>query len=282
MRVLVAAGALGGLDAWRAGARIGRAWREAGAEVALVPLAEMGPDWRHAEENLAPGGNTLHVFLDGHDEDSGPVLLSFLGGGVPGTLAGAVHAAPDLGWVRDHLAERPLIGLCRSGEEDAVLTGMNGLTGQHPQWPLARRLVLDRMLADWAGILAAPADGQELAATPGAGAGGGAGAVILALGGRVLTGPQALGELADIERTVAAADLVVTSCGHYDVDAWGGPVVEYVVGLAAAAGRPVVVITGENRTNLAGQRRNGVEAVHAVGDGDITAGCRAFARSWFW
>ena len=49
-----------------------------------------------------------------------------------------------------------------------------------------------------------------------------------------------------------------------------------------AAGRPVVVIARTNRTSLAGQREHGIEAVHAVGDGDITDGCLSFARSWFW
>ncbi|WP_316669986.1 glycerate kinase [uncultured Propionibacterium sp.] len=294
MRVLVAAGAMAGFDAWRAGAGIGRAWREAGAEVALVPLAEMGPSWRHARENLAGPDDALFIPLDGHDHDSGPMLLSFLSGSGPSTLAGAAGPARgarrlNTDGARARLAGRPLVGLCRSGEQDAVLTGMYGLAGRRQDLPLPRRLALDRMLASWAELLAsgssdpvAPAGGEALAAMPGSGAGGGAGAVVLALGGRVLAGPEALGEVAGIDRTMAAADLVVTSCEDFDVDAWGGPVVDYVVRRAAAAGRPVVVITRMNRTSLVGQRRSGIEAVHAVGDGDITDGCLAFARSWFW
>ena len=297
MRVLVAAGAMAGFDAWRAGARIGGAWRSAGAEVALVPLAELGPSWRSAQENLAGSDNTLFVPLDGHDHDSGPMLLSFLAGGGPSSLVDAVGTAGpdsraqrlDLGTVRAHLAERPLVGLCRSGEQDAVLAGVRGLAGARTDLPLSRRLALDRMLVAWADLLAsggaaptAPPDGAALAAAPGSGAGGGAGVVVLALGGRVLTGPEALGEIADLDRTIAAADLVVTGCDEFDVDVWGGPVVAHVVARANAAGRPVVVIARTNRTSLAGQREHGIEAVHAVGDGDITDGCLSFARSWFW
>ncbi|RLP07971.1 glycerate kinase [Propionibacterium australiense] len=297
MRVLVAAGAMAGFDAWRAGARIGRAWREFGAEVALVPLAEIGSDWQQARENLAGPDNTLFIPLDGHDHDSGPMLWSFLNGGGPSTLVDAVGTAGpasgaealDIDRVRGHLAERPLIGLCRSGEQDAVLTGMLGLAGRREDLPLGQRLSLDRMLGAWAELLAAggsgpaaPADGPALASTPGSGAGGGAGAVVLALGGRVLTGPQALGEIADLDRTIAAADLVVTSCESFDVDAWGGPIVDYVAQRAAVAGRPVVVVSRTNHVNLAGQRANGIEAVHAIGDGDIGDGCLALARSWFW
>ena len=288
---------MAGFDAWRAGARVGRAWRTVGADVALVPLAEMGPGWQQAKENLAGPDNTLFIPLDGRDHDSGPMLLSFLSSGGPSTLVDAVgtgRAASgvdllDVDRVRDHLAERPLIGLCRSGEQDTVLAGAQGLAGRRVDLPLRERLALDRMLRAWADLLAAsssdpsgPADGATLAATPGSGAGGGAGAVVQALGGRVLTGPQALGEIADLDRTIAAADLVVTCCEDFDVDAWGGPVVEYVVQRATAAGRPVVVITATNHVNLTGQRRNGVEAVHAIGTGDITDACLTFAQSWFW
>jgi glycerate kinase len=98
--------------------------------------------------------------------------------------------------------------------------------------------VLDRHLARLAAHL--PAD----PAAPGAGAAGGAGFGLLAWGATIALGSAALGRLLGVPGAVDGADVVVTGEGRFDAQSAAGKVPSYVLGTAAAAGVPVMLVAG--------------------------------------
>ena len=95
------------------------------------------------------------------------------------------------------------------------------------------------------------------AATPGAGACGGLGWTMMALGGRLATGPD-LG----LAGAGDEYDLVVTGCGVFDFVARGGGVVAAAAELAAAALAPCIVIAGEVLIGAREMRTMGIEAAY--------------------
>ena len=179
----------------------------------------------------------LLVDLAGIDvHDAGAGLLAGLGARSSGAdlttgVAGLTGlSAVDLGPVRALLGDVELVGVVPTAEREALLLGLRGITsrrgraaGEDPAPLLAADSALQRLTE-----LVAP----EQAAVPGAGACGGLGWVVLALGGRLVTGPE-LG-LADVTTEV---DLLVSGCGVFDFATRGGGVVAAAAEVAAAAPR---------------------------------------------
>ncbi|MEI4272709.1 glycerate kinase [Klenkia sp. LSe6-5] len=108
--------------------------------------------------------------------------------------------------------------------------------------------VLEQRLAD----LGFP---PEVADAPGAGAAGGLGAALLALGARLRPGIELVLELTGWTAAVATADLVVTGEGSVDASSADGKVAAGVCVAAAAAGVPVVVFGGQVATGAAAALR---------------------------
>jgi glycerate kinase len=79
---------------------------------------------------------------------------------------------------------------------------------------------------------------------PGAGAAGGLGGAVVALGGRLEVGYRVVAELVGLDRVLHQADLVITGEGALDATSFGGKVVGGVLGDASAIGVPVLVIVG--------------------------------------
>ena len=99
----------------------------------------------------------------------------------------------------------------------------------------------------------------------GAGACGGLGFAVLALGGRLTTGP-ALALASDAgQATRHGVDLVVTGCSVFDFASRGGGVVaamaDAAVGLRSV---PCIVIAGEVLIGSREMRTMGIEAAYAV------------------
>ncbi|MCA1481218.1 glycerate kinase, partial [Bradyrhizobium sp. NBAIM08] len=121
---------------------------------------------------------------------------------------------------------------------------------------------------------------------PGAGACGGVGFAVLALGGRLSTGPEVL--LSDV--SFAGADLVVTGCSVFDFAARGRGVVKAVAEAAAEALSPCIAIAGQVVIGAREMRTMGIDAAYAVRDTHagpvdaeaLTATARRVARSWSW
>lgn len=230
--------------------------------------------------------------LDVHDGGAG--MLAALGGvgrgaeltaGVAG-LDGLTEV--DLEPARQLLAGVELVGVLPSAEVDLPLLGLRGITsrrghatGADPGRLLATDAALQRLTE-----LVAPAQAK----LPGAGAAGGLGWAVLALGGRLATGPQ-LG-LAGFQ---GGADLVVSGCGVFDFATRGGGVVAAAADLAGARLAPCIVIAGEVLIGAREMRTMGIEAAYGVRETtrdeavapDLTTGelvqvAQRVARSWRW
>ena len=103
----------------------------------------------------------------------------------------------------------------------------------------------------------------------GAGAAGGLGYGLLALGGTRTSGAAFVADAVDLERACRSADLVVTGEGSFDAQSLRGKV---VIGVAEAAGDvPVVVLAGRNRLTDLEWRRAGFSGVVALEDRVSTA-----------
>lgn len=98
---------------------------------------------------------------------------------------------------------------------------------------------LEERLEQWACELDA---GRPVSAESGAGAAGGIGAALLALGGRCESGAAIIAERTGLAADLAAADLVITGEGKFDEQSLRGKVVGT---LARMSPVPVVVLAGQ-------------------------------------
>jgi glycerate kinase len=101
---------------------------------------------------------------------------------------------------------------------------------------------LDDRLAAWGAALAA--HGRPVADRPGAGAAGGLGAALLALGARREAGFGHVAQAVGLADAVAGADLVLTGVGRVDAQTGRGKTPAGVAALGRAAGAVVVALAG--------------------------------------
>ncbi len=124
-------------------------------------------------------------------------------------------------------------------------------------------LALERRLAEWAAELDAAA-GRPVSQEKGAGAAGGLGAALLALGGRRESGATVIAEHTHLADDVAAAEIVITGEGRFDDQSLHGKVVSALAG--AACGTPVLVLAGQVTVDDAVLRDAGIAAARAIAD----------------
>ncbi|OBK72110.1 glycerate kinase [Mycobacterium sp. 1274761.0] len=123
--------------------------------------------------------------------------------------------------------------------------------------------VLERRLVAWADELDAAA-GRAVSEEPGAGAAGGLGAALLALGARRQSGATVIAEHTHLADAVAAADLVITGEGRFDDQSLHGKVVSALAD--AARGIPVLVLAGQITLPQAALTGAGITAARAIAD----------------
>lgn len=241
-----------------------------------------------------PEVETVMLDLGGlRNHDAGAGLFAGLGARADGDLtAGALPlsrlTAVDLQPVRELLGTRRLIAVVPSGELGAHLLGLRGITsiaGRESGMPPEQMLAIDGSLEHFVGLVdPAPA------AQAGAGACGGLGWAVRALGGELTTGPDLAIERHGLATLAAQADLVVTACSSYDFASRGGGVVAAMAQLAAENLSPCVVFGGQVLIGLREMRTMGVEEAYPIfADGpgeDPAATLRAVvtrvAGSWKW
>lgn len=124
---------------------------------------------------------------------------------------------------------------------------------------------LEERLTDWADELAART-GRDVRDLPGAGAAGGLGAALLALGARRVSGAGLVRALIGFDAAVADADLVVTGEGSFDWQSLRGKLVTMVAGAAAERGVPCVVLAGQVAVGRRQAASIGVDEAHAVAE----------------
>jgi glycerate kinase len=264
--------------------------------LALVPPGERRPgeaSTRGVGELLraaaATGAGRVVVGLGGTaSTDGGAGLLAALGsvpldaGGRPLpdgglALAGCARlsaAPPALPVVTGGSGVR----LVAATDVDSPLLGEHGAAavfgpqkGADP--PTVRRL--DAALARWADVLAA-ATGADVRDRPGAGAAGGLGAALLALGAVRESGGGLVRCVVGLDAAVAGADLVVTGEGRFDWQSLRGKVVTAVAAAAADHGVPCLLLAGQVAVGRREAAAVGIEAAHAVA-ADPAALAGAFA-----
>ena len=160
------------------------------------------------------------------------------------------------------------VELVAATDVDAPLLGLRGASAVYgPQKGATREQValLDGALTRWADVLEAHA-GRAVRDLPGAGAAGGLGAALLALGARREPGLALVRQLVGLEPRLARADLVLTGEGTFDATSLTGKVVSGVAALAAEHALPCVVLAGQVRVGRREAAAHGIEAEYAVTD----------------
>jgi glycerate kinase len=145
----------------------------------------------------------------------------------------------------------PPLRMAGATDVDNPLTGIFGASAVFgPQKGASRDdvLALDAALERFAAVLSDSLPGcpPDLAARPGAGAAGGIGAAVLALGGSMRSGIAMVRELTGLDTLLDTADLVITGEGSLDDQSLRGKVVAGVAAAARDRGVPCVVLAGRS------------------------------------
>jgi glycerate 2-kinase len=127
---------------------------------------------------------------------------------------------------------------------------------------------LDAALARWAEVVERDLPGAPagLADLPGAGAAGGLGAALFAVGGTRRPGFDLVADVVGLPAAVAGADLVLTGEGSFDFQSLRGKVASGVAAVAAGRGVPCLVLAGQVSVGRREAAAAGVEAAYSVAD----------------
>ncbi|MGH3738334.1 MAG: glycerate kinase family protein, partial [Micromonosporaceae bacterium] len=141
------------------------------------------------------------------------------------------------------------VRLVAATDVDNPLTGISGASAVFgPQKGASREDVhlLDAALERFGEVLAGlPGSPPDLARLPGAGAAGGIGAALYALGGTRESGIDLVTRLAGLGAALDQSDLVITGEGSFDFQSLRGKVVAGVAAAATDRGVPCLVLAGQ-------------------------------------
>lgn len=239
------------------------------------------------------GAKTIYIGLGGSaTNDGGAGMLQALGARVvddqgcdiaPG-LAGLEHVvsidlAPALR-VLDGArivvlsdVENPLVGrrgaLAVFGGQKGLPTGDAEALGRYDSWMVGYGRLLDAAIAGMRdqGLLRVPEGARTFGlvlGVPGAGAAGGLGAALLALGAELRSGVETVLDLIGFDEHVRDADLVITGEGNMDEQSAAGKAPVGVARRAKRYGKPVVAVVGGRADNLGAVYGQGVDLVLPV------------------
>lgn len=110
------------------------------------------------------------------------------------------------------------------------------------------------------------AAGRDVSAEPGAGAAGGIGAGLLALGGRCESGAAIFAELTNLYDDLADAEMIVTGEGKFDEQSLHGKVVGEIAAAAQQLGIPVIVLAGQVSVDKFTSRSSGIMSALSMAD----------------
>jgi len=210
-------------------------------------------------------------------------MLAALGAGDPEALAAGGARLRDLGDDAlpgiDAVRERLLgIELVLATDVDSPLLGFHGASavfgpqkGATPQMTQQLESALGRFTEVVASVVPPGRDlltglERRLDREPGAGAAGGLGYGLILLGGRRVSGVQAVLDAVGFESLVKANDLVVTGEGSFDGQSLRGKVVAGVAQAALAGAKPSVVIAGQTKVGRREAMALGISGTYAVAE----------------
>ena len=169
--------------------------------------------------------------------------------------------------------ENPLVG--RRGAL-AVFGGQKGLPtedaaslSRYDGWMVGYGRLLDAAIGGVRaqGLLRAPEGARTFGSVlgvPGAGAAGGLGAALLALGAELRSGVEAVLDLIGFDERVRDVDLVITGEGNMDEQSAAGKAPVGVARRAKRYGKPVVAVVGGRADSLDAVYRQGIDLVLPV------------------
>lgn len=236
------------------------------------------------------GAKTLYIGLGGSaTNDGGAGMLRALGARLvdecgcniaPGLAGLEQVASVDLAPALQALdgarivvlsdVENPLVG--RRGAL-AVFGGQKGLPtddvealGRYDGWMVGYGRLLDTAIAEARaqGLLRVPEGARTFGSAlgvPGAGAAGGLGAALLALGAELRSGVETVLDLIGFDEHVRDVDLVITGEGNMDEQSAAGKAPVGVARRAKRYGKPVVAVVGGRADNLDAVYERGIDLV---------------------
>jgi glycerate 2-kinase len=191
--------------------------------------------------------------------DGGRGMVDELAADVRSTTAARLAAARELLAAVELIAatdvEHPLLGPMGAATVFGPQKGADADTVR----------VLEGRLSDWAAELNAAA-GRAVSDEPGAGAAGGIGAALLALGGGRESGAAIIAEHTRLADDVVAAQLVITGEGRFDDQSLHGKVVSALAAGARSRRIPVLVLAGQVTLDAATLRDAGIAAAFSITD----------------
>lgn len=239
------------------------------------------------------GAKTIYIGLGGSaTNDGGAGMLQALGAHLvdecgcniaPG-LAGLEHVtsidlAPALGALNGARiivlsdVENPLVGrrgaLAVFGGQKGLPTGDAEVLRRCDSWMVGYGCLLDAAIfeARAQGLLRAPEGARTFGSVlgvPGAGAAGGLGAALLALGAELRSGVETVLDLIGFDERVRDVDLVITGEGNMDEQSAAGKAPVGVARRAKRYGKPVAAVVGGRADNLDAVYGQGVDLVLPV------------------
>ena len=239
------------------------------------------------------GAKTIYIGLGGSaTNDGGAGMLQALGARLvdergrniaPG-LAGLEHVAGiDLAPALRVLngtrvvvlsdVENPLVGrrgaLAMFGGQKGLPTDDAEALRRYDSWMVGYGRLLDTAItgARAQGLLRVPEGARTFGSVlgvPGAGAAGGLGAALLALGAELRSGVETVLDLIGFDECVRDADLVITGEGNMDEQSAAGKAPVGVARRAKRYGKPVVAVVGGRADNLDAVYGQGVDLVLPV------------------
>ena len=220
---------------------------------------------------LDRGATRIVVGLGGSaTADGGAGLLAALGSRRHDAAGGLLPPGGAALRGLDHLSGSPdprLAGtdLVVATDVEGPLLGLLGAAAALGRQQRASRedvALLDGALTRWADVLEAFL-GAAVRDRPGAGAAGGLGAALLALGARREPATALVQSVVGLPERVASADLVVTGEGTFDVSSLSG-VVSSVAALAAEQAVPCLVLAGDVQVGRREAAAAGIEATWSL------------------
>lgn len=104
---------------------------------------------------------------------------------------------------------------------------------------------LEAALTNFSNLVPIRSDGKNAAVMMGAGAAGGIGYAILALGGSKVAGFDFAAAALELPAAIEGADLVITGEGKFDWQSMQGKAISQLAQLCLAAGKPLLVLAGQ-------------------------------------
>lgn len=239
------------------------------------------------------GAKTLNIGLGGSaTNDGGAGMLQALGARLvdecgcniaPGLAGLEQVASVDLAPALQALdgariivlsdVENPLVGrrgaLAVFGGQKGLPTGDVKALGRHDGWMVGYGRLLDTAIAEARaqGLLRVPEGARTFGSVlgvPGAGAAGGLGAALLALGAELRSGVETVLDLIGFDEHVRDVDLVITGEGNMDEQSAAGKAPVGVARRAKRYGKPVVAVVGGRADNLDAVYERGIDLVLPV------------------